>query len=191
LCFGGKKLNPLRVASVVIVVVLIISLFLNLYFYFFLRVGNENTENNMRARGLAAYANYIDDIEYFFKEYLGTRNSSLIGNEAMWLAYGAESAADVCRQGSNEEVYNQLYKTAQALYDFGRDSRGGIHINDTSLDAVVSSLDEIWRQFFGLEMVKDTNPLDYITRAYGANTIETVIYNCHIVQNTLFPNSHF
>lgn len=184
-------MNRLRVASVVIAVVLIISLVLNLYFYFFLRVGNENTENNMRARALGAYAYYIDDIEYFFKEYLGTRNGSLIGNEAMWLAYGAESAADVCRQGSNEEVYNQLYKTAQALYDFGFDSRGGIHTNDTSLNAVVSSLDEIWHQFGFLETVKDTNPLDYITLVHGANTIETVIANCHIVQNTLFPNSHY
>ena len=175
----------------VIVVVLIISLILNLCFHFFLKVENENTENNMRIRGLAAYGDYIDDIEYFFNEYLGTRNGSLIGNEAMWLAYGAESAADVCRQGSNEDVYNQLYNTAQALFDFGYNSRVGLVINDTSLHTVVSSLNEIWQEFAGLEVVKDTNPLDYITRAHGANTIETIIDNCHIVQNTLSPNSHF
>jgi hypothetical protein len=175
----------------VIAVVLIISLILNLYFYLFLKVENENTENNMRIRGLAAYSDNIDEIGYFFNEYLSTRNSSLIGNEAMWLAYGAESAADVCRQGSNEEVYNQLYNTAKALFDFGYNSRGGLNINDTSLHTVVSSLNEIWQKFADFEMVKDTNPLDYITRAHGANTIETVIDNCHIVQNTLFPNSHY
>jgi hypothetical protein len=179
-------LNHNRIAVVIVAVALAMSLILNLYFYLYVRVQNENIINNMMVRALASYGGQIDTVEYFFSEYLGTKNTSLLVHEASWCAYSAQSAADACRQGSGEEIYDQLWKTAFALQSFGIYYVGeGGTINETKINIVISSLDHIWRSFFGFGMAKDVNPLEYLTRVNGANATATVIYYCQIAQDNL------
>ena len=184
--FGGKRLNHRRIIAVIVAVALATSLILNLYFYLYVRVQNENIVNNMMVRALASYGGQINTIEYFFSEYLGTKNTSLLVHEASWCAYNAQSAADACRQGSDEEIYNQLWKTTVALQGFTLYYVGeGGTINETKINIVISSLDHIWRFFFSFDMLKDVNPIESMTQANGANATATVIYYCQIAQDNL------
>ncbi len=184
--FGGKGLNRHRIVVAIVAVALLVSLILNLYFYLYVRVQNENIVNNMMVRALASYGGQIDTVEYFFSEYLGTKNTSLLVHEASWCAYSAQSAADVCRQSSSEEIYDQLWKTAVAVQGFAHYyiEEGGT-VNETKLTTVISSLDHIWRFFADFDMVKDENPFEHITQVYGTNATAAVIYYCQIAQDNL------
>ncbi len=180
-------MNRRRIVAAVVAVVLTASLILNLYFYLFVRVQDENVVNNMMTRALGSYAGQIDTAEYFLNEYLDTKNRSLLENEASWCAYSAEWAADVCRQGSNEEIYNQLWNTAYKLQSFGvYYVREGGTINETKLTTAISSLDHIWRFLVGFEFeLKDENPIEYLTKVNGVNATASVIYYCQIAQDNL------
>jgi hypothetical protein len=172
-----------RIVIAVFVVSLVTSLALNLYFYVYVLAQNENATNNMMIRALGSYGAQIDSSEYFLNQYLETHNISLVEHEAAWCAYGAQLAADVCRQASNEEVYYQLWTTAFAVQGFGIYYNG--IINDTKLAATTSALDHIWRFFSDFEIVQNENPLEYITKLQGANATATIIYYCHIAQDNL------
>jgi hypothetical protein len=175
-----------RIVVAVVAVALAALLILNLYFYLYMRVQSENVVNNMMARALASYSGQIDTAEYFLNQYLDTKNRSLLENEASWCAYSAELAADVCRQGSNEEMYSQLWSAAVAVQGFGSDYVGeGGTVNDTKLTTAISALDHVWRFFSGFELLKDENPVEYLTKVVGANATATVIYYCQIAEDNL------
>ena len=183
--FGDKVLNYYKIVAVIVAVALSVSLILNLYFYLYVRVQNENVTNNMRARALASYGGQMGTIKYLFNKYLDTKNRSLIGNEAMWCAYGAELMVDACRQGSDEEIYNQLWKTAHAVRMFGLDVREAPITNETKISLAISSLDHISHYFAGFEMLRDVDPIKHLSQVYGANATATVIYYCEILQDNL------
>jgi len=171
----------------VISVALVALLILNFCFYLYVRVQDENVVNNMMTRALGSYAGQIDTAKYFLNEYLDTKNRSLIKYEASWCAYSAEWAVDVCRQSSNEEIYNQLWNTAHALQSFGvyYVGEGGI-INETKLTTAISSLDHIWRLLDGFEFeLKDESPIGYLTKGNGVNATANVIYYCQLAQDNL------
>jgi hypothetical protein len=180
-------LNRHRIVVAVVAVALAASLIMNLYFYLYVRVQDENVVNNMMTRALGSYAGQIDTAEYFLNEYLDTGNRSLLENEASWCAYSAEWAADVCRQSSGEEIYNQLWNTAPVLQSFGvYYVREGGTINETKLTTAISSLDHIWRFFAGFEFeLKDESPIEYLMKVNGPNATANVIYYCQIAQDNL------
>jgi len=178
--------NYRRIVAVIVVVALAASLILNFNFYLYTRAQNENVVNNMMTRALGSYALQINTAEYFLNTYLDTKNRSLIENEASWCAYGAAVAADVCRQSSSREMYNQLWNTAIALRSFALYYVGlGGNINETKLIHAISALDEIWRFFAGIEIANNENPIDYLTEIIGANATATVIHYCQIAQDNL------
>ncbi len=167
-----------RVIIAVITILLATSLALNFYFY----VHNQNVTNNMMIRALGAYGSQIAMSKHFFDEYLETHNTSSLLETAS-CGYAAELAADVCRQASNDEVFEQLYLTAFKIYNFYL--YHDYPINDTSLVVASSALDHIWPFFSGFDIVKDQNPIEYITQLQGANATATIIYYCQIAQTNL------
>jgi hypothetical protein len=176
----NHKLSVLFVA-----IALVVSSSLNFYFYLAIRIQNENVTNNMMTRALASYGAQIDTTEYFLDEYLSTKNRSILKNEALWCAYGAELTADVCRQSSSEELYSQLWNTAHAVFSFASSVRQGLTVNETKLATTISALDKIWPFLSGFEMVNDMNPIEYIKQVNGANATATIIYYCQTAQDNL------
>ena len=177
------KQVSLKKVVFVLAIALIISVIFNLHYYVNLHIKNENILHTIRARALWTYGSEVSVMAYFLNEYLETLDYDLIDKEVNWGIARAIREADIFTQGLSEDsglMYYELSRTARALENYFVWEIYG-SLNTTKIETIAQALEGIPVAFFGFDMLKNKDPLEYLS----PSEVGEVISYCRQIQETV------
>lgn len=171
----------LKVISATLTIALVVSLAFNLNYYLNLRVQDNNTTNNMRAKALYIYGYKFDTLAYHLEKY-ATWLESDIREEMEGDLKVLGEVASLLMQGPRQPFYDVLVSAVGAAGTFIEFHKyfidGFAVINATLVGDVVELLREIGSPFWDLNAIKDEDPIQHL----GSSTINTVTSKCEQLQ---------
>ncbi len=171
---GGQTLN-LKVVSATLTIALVVSFAFNLNYYLNLRVQDNNTVNNMRAKALYIYGYKFGSLAYHLEKYATTSEPD-IRQEMMSDLKVLGEVVNLLIQGPRQPFYDVLVYTASAAGDFIEFQLA--RANATLVADVVELLREIGSAFWEIDLLKDEDPIQHL----GSSTINTVTSKCEQLQ---------